>query len=258
MEQRRRKKRTKKKIIKKILKRVTIVLSVVIVLFLIYTLGFRINSVIVSTDKGNYSNQEVLAYMKDQGITNSLSLLIKNKLGKGQKMELFDGYKVSMISPVKVKIKAYENPFVGYLSGSGKTKYYVDKKGIILKATDTKIKGIPRLTGITKTEFTMYRKVKCDSSKKLNTLVNVASKIEGYGFNVKTIGVNSKCESWMQIKNVIVLFGSESNIDKKLKDFNDMHKNVVKYKGTLNMKYINEEGVYTLKKQKKKAKKSKK
>ena len=45
--------------------------------------------------------------------------------------------------------------------------------------------------------------------------------------------------------------GKESNLDKKLRDFNDNYNNVIRYEGILNMKRVNEEGIYTLKKNKK-------
>ena len=51
-----------------------------------------------------------------------------------------------------------------------------------------------------------------------------------------------------------VQLGKKTNLDKKLKDFNDMYKNVIKYKGTLNMKHASEDGSYTLKKSEEKKK----
>ena len=66
--------------------------------------------------------------------------------------------------------------------------------------------------------------------------------------------LNEKNEITFKVKKVKVQLGKNLNLDKKLKDFNDMHKNVIKYSGTLNMKHASEDGSYTLKKSEEKSK----
>ena len=63
--------------------------------------------------------------------------------------------------------------------------------------------------------------------------------------------VNKKCEVSIVIGKVQVDLGTTTNLKKKLSDLNDMSKNLKKYKGTLNMKFVNNEGKYILKRDKK-------
>ena len=78
--------------------------------------------------------------------------------------------------------------------------------------------------------------------------------VEAYNYKVKQYSINKNNEVTMNIKNVKVQLGKKTNLDKKLKDFNDMYKNVIKYKGNLNMKHASEDGSYTLKQSEEKKK----
>ena len=77
--------------------------------------------------------------------------------------------------------------------------------------------------------------------------MDVTTSIQEYKYTVKRVDINKKAEATIYIKNVEVQLGKNSNLDKKLRDFNDMYDNVIKYKGVLNMKYVSEDGSYTLK-----------
>ena len=92
------------------------------------------------------------------------------------------------------------------------------------------------------------------NKKVLQNLLDVTTSIQEYKYNVKRIDVNKDAEATMYVKDVAVQLGKNSNLDKKLRDFNDMYDNVIKYKGTLNMKFVSEDGSYTLKKADEKSK----
>ena len=79
----------------------------------------------------------------------------------------------------------------------------------------------------------------------------MANGVDDYDFVVKKIIVNKDCEVTIVINKVQVMLGTTTNLKKKLSDLNDMSKNLKKLKGTLDMRFVNNEGKYILKKTKK-------
>ena len=87
--------------------------------------------------------------------------------------------------------------------------------------------------------------------KQYNAVLQVANGISDYDFKVKKIIVNKKCELTIVIGKVQVELGTTTNLKKKLSDLNDMSKNLKTLKGVLDMRFVNNEGKYILKKTKK-------
>ena len=87
--------------------------------------------------------------------------------------------------------------------------------------------------------------------KQFSAVLQVAKGVSDYDFNVKKIIVNKDLEVTIVVKNVSDMLGTTTNLKKKLSDLNDMSKNLKKLKGTLDMRFVNNEGKYILKKTKK-------
>ena len=253
MKQRRKLKRRRRKKLRKWVKVFMIAVLAIALLVVAVIFGFKLQKVDTKLDLGQFTNKEVNDYIKKEGIENTLWVWLKNKTGHSDKLELFEDYTVKMNSPFKVTITAYEKKLKGYINVN-KIYYYFDENGVILKQSTEKIKGIPEITGVECNNLTLYKKMDVKNKKVLENLLDVTTSIQEYKYNVKRIDVNKDAEATMYVKNVAVQLGKNSNLDKKLRDFNDMYDNVIKYKGTLNMKFVSEDGSYTLKKADEKSK----
>ena len=253
MKQRRKLKRRRRKKLRKWVKVFIIAVLAIALLVVAVIFGFKLQKVDTKLDLGQFTNKEVNDYIKKEGIDNTLWFWIKNKTGHSDKLELFEDYTVKMNSPFKVTITAYEKKLKGYINVN-KIYYYFDENGVILKQSTEKIKGIPKITGVECNNLTLYKKMDVKNKKVLENLLDVTTSIQEYKYNVKRIDVNKDAEATMYVKNVAVQLGKNSNLDKKLRDFNDMYDNIIKYKGTLNMKFVSEDGSYTLKKADEKSK----
>lgn len=246
---RKRRRRLKKKIKMMMLSIPIIAAVVVLVIF-----GFQIKSVTLSSDLGQYKNSEVLEYLEHESIDNSLVLWVRSLFGIEPKLDMFEDYSVTLKSPSKIKITAYEKKLKGYIKVD-KTFSYIDEKGMVLKVTSEKLEGVPKITGLAYKKITKYNVIEPENQNCLSVLLKVISCTEPYNYEIKKYKISEDAEASVYIKNIQVQFGKESQMEDKVLAFNDLHDNVIKYRGVLNMKRLNETGTYTLKKTKKSKKK---
>ena len=240
------------------------IMATIVAIILIIVFGFKLQTIETSLDLGQFTNQEVRDYIGKKNIDNTFVFWFKNKIGKSEKLEMFEDYSVKLTSPTSVKITGYEKKLKGCILDN-KKYYYFDENGIILKESSKKIeinpteknkksKKIPEVKGLQYSGLKLYKKIETKNNKGLQYILDVTSKVQEYSFTTKKIVLNEKNEITFKVKKVKVQLGKNLNLDKKLKDFNDMHKNVIKYSGTLNMKHASEDGSYTLKKSEEKSK----
>lgn len=249
--------RKKKRKLKKQFKIILITVPVLASLIALIIFAFQLKTVKVSSDLKQFTEGEVKACMDKEKIDNTLIFWLRNKMGKSQKIDMFEEYSVKMNSPFKITITAYEKKLKGYIK-SDKVYYYFDGDGKILKISSEKMKSVPEVTGLEYNKLELYKKINTGNQEGLDTLLNYANAIEEYSFGVKKIDVSQKKEITLYIKNIQVQLGTDSNMDKKLLALNDIFDNVVKYSGVLNMKRVSADGSYTLKKSQKKSSNSKK
>ncbi len=249
--------RKKKRKLKRWFKIFIIVVPCVVIAIGAIVYGFKLKDISVSSDLNQFSKDEVLAYLKHEEVNNTLIFWTRDKIKKEQKLDLFEEYDLKMESPFKVKVVAYETKLKGYIKADN-LYYYLDGDGKVLKVSSEKMKGVPIIEGLEYKSLKLYEKVKPKDKNVLETVLEVSEAIEKYNYDVKKIKVNDKCEASIYIKNIQVDFGKLTSLDKKLRDFNDLYDNVIKYRGVLNMKHVSTDGSYTLKKSKKSTKKAKK
>ena len=212
--------------------------------------GFKLNDIYYTSDLNQFTKEEVQAYLDANDFNNSFTLWFRDLIGKEEEIDLFEDYDVSFESITKLKIDAHEKQFKGYIKND-KQYYCFDEDGKLLKIANEKVKDKPKVVGLNITNANLYKKIKVTKPKQFNAVLQVANGVDDYDFVVKKIIVNKDCEVTIVIKNVQVMLGTTTNLKKKLSDLNDMSKNLKKLKGTLDMRFVNNEGKYILKKTKK-------
>lgn len=247
-------KRKRRRRLKKKIKIMLLSLPIIAALAALVIFGFQIKRVTLSSDLGQYQDGEVLEYLEHESIDNSLVLCIRSLLGVEPELDMFEDYKVSLKSPSEIKITAYEKKLKGYIKVD-KTFTYIDENAMVLKVTSEKIKEVPQITGLKYKKLKKYNIVEPENEECLNVLLKVIGCIDPYNFQVKRYDINEDAEATVYIKNIQVQFGKIGQMEDKVLAFNDLHDNVIKYRGVLNMKRLNETGTYTLKKTKKSKKK---
>ena len=211
--------------------------------------GFKLKDIRYKSDLNQFTKEEVKAYLDANDYKNSFTLWFRDLIGKEPEMDLFEDYDVSFKSITELEINAHEKQFKGYIKND-KLFYCFDEGGKLLKIANEKVKDKPKVVGLNITNANLYQKLGVTNKKQFKAVLQVANGISDYDFNVKKIIVNKDCEITIVIRKVQVELGTTTNLKKKLSDLNDMSKNLKKLKGVLNMKFVNNEGKYILKKTK--------
>lgn len=234
---------------RKWLKRLLIIIPSIALIVVIIVFGFKLKTIEYVSDQNHFTTEEVKAYLDKEGIDNSFWFLIRSVTSPNQ-IDLFDKYEVKLLSPMKVRIIGHEKSLKGYIEYN-KVFYFFDKKGEVLKTSSEKFKGIPKVKGLDCTRIEQYKKIQTRKKNQINSLLEVANTIEEYNYDIRSYTCNEFLETTVKIKKLKVMLGKVKNLKKKLSVLNDMYKNVEHYKGSLDMKYLNPEGKYILKKAKK-------
>lgn len=246
-------KRKRKRRLKKKIKNLLLCIPIIIGIVILIAVGFRIKNVDLSSDLKQYSDKDVLEYLKHEDIDNGLFLWFRSALGIEPQLEIFEDYKVSLKGLNKIKIDAYEKKLKGYIK-QDKTFYYIDEYGNVLKVTNEKLKNVPSIQGLNYKKIVKYNVIAPENEKDLAVLLKTIDCIDEYEYSPKKFKVEDG-EVTVFIKKIQVDFGKEYQMEQKILAFNDLYENVIKYEGVLNMKRLNETGTYTLKKTKKTKKK---
>ena len=212
--------------------------------------GFKLKDITYKSDLEQFTKEEVQAYFNANKIDNSFTLWFRDLIGKEKEIDIFEDYDVSFESITKLKIDAHEKQFKGYIKNDNQF-YCFDEDGKLLKIANEKLKNKPKVVGLKISNANLYKKIGVTDKKQFNAVLQVANGISDYDFKVKKIIVNKNYEVTIVIDKVQVELGTTTNLKKKLSDLNDMSKNLKKLKGVLDMRFVNNEGKYILKKTKK-------
>ena len=166
-EKRRGRKKHRRRKLKKWVKVSFLVIVIIVALILIGIFGFKLQNVTCTSDLDQFTDQEVNAYISEQKIDNTLVFWFKSLIGKNTPLELYEEYKVKLLSPSKVKITGYEKKLQGYIK-KDKLYYYFDENGTILKISDEKIKDIVPVKGLEATELKLFKKIKVKDERNNN------------------------------------------------------------------------------------------
>ena len=240
----------KKKRLRTWVKVVLVAIPVIAGIVCLIVFGFKLNDIHYTSDLNQFTKEEVKAYLDSNGIDNSFTLWFRDLIGQEKEIDLFEDYDVSFESINKVKIEAHEKQFKGYIKNDNQF-YCFDEDGKLLKIANEKIKNKPKVIGLKITNANLYKKIGVTNKKQFDAVIQVADGVDDYDFVVKKIIVNKDCEVSIVIKKVQVDLGTTTNLKKKLSDLNNMSKNLKKLNGTLDMRFVNNEGKYILKKTKK-------
>lgn len=239
----------KKKRLRTWVKVVLVMIPIIAGIVCLIVFGFKLNDISYSSDLNQFTKEEVKAYLDANEIDNAFTLWFRNLIGQEKEIELFEDYDVSFESINKLKIEAHEKQFKGYIKND-KQIYCFDEGGKLLKIADKKLKDKPKVVGLKIVNANLYQRIKVTNKKQFDAVLQVANTVDDYNFVVKKIIVNKKCEVSIVIRKVRVDLGTTTNLKKKIATLNDMIKNLKKEEGVLDMKFVNAEGKYFIKRTK--------
>ncbi len=155
---------------------VVIILGLAIVIGTVLLL-FYVQQIIV---EGNEycSDQEIAAAVQDDDLSvNSLYVVAKYALGRGEVLPLVDEMDVSLANPWTVRVSVKEKQAVGYLA-YGDEYLCFDKEGMALRETTVPPPGLPLVEGIEVEHAGLYEYLTSEDTKVFSAILDVSRELQ--------------------------------------------------------------------------------
>lgn len=203
------KKRHKKKY--RIYAAVVLTLGIAIIALTIFLL-FNIQKIEI---KGNEycTDKEIQAVVQNDKLSsNSLYVVLKYTVGRGETLPCFESLKVSMKNPWTLKITVEEKPIVGCLS-DGKEYVYFDKEGLVVRRGTTAMEGVPTVEGIESSNIKLYEKMESGKTKILEEVLEASDEAKKYELSIDKI-VCKEGKIYLHIGKICINLGSNVTAEK--------------------------------------------
>lgn len=226
-----------------------VTLLAVCIMVMLVVVVFRIQDVKV---KGNeiYTSSEIRKQvLNDKASVNSLYVLVKYKIGRGNIPAGADEIKISLLTPWELCIEVKEKERIGYIK-KGPEYIYVDKDGTVLQRNNEKADGILCMEGLTVQKADLYQKLEMKESNVFEKMADVCFELKKYDIKAQKI----QCKGdriYAYVGEICISLGNEINSEKlaQVPGILDKLKNE---KGILHLEnYSEEHNIITFKKDKK-------
>lgn len=134
------------------------------------------------TVKGNEytTEQEIIeAVRNDRYSVNTLYILGKYALGKGEVPPCLQRMKVRMEAPWSLRVTVEEKSIAGYIQNGDKYAYF-DKEGLIVFESAALIEGLPYIEGIDVGEIKLYQRLKSDDTRIFEQILEASKEAAKY------------------------------------------------------------------------------
>jgi len=191
---------------------------------------------ITITGNERYTDEQMTAILFPDKISrNSVFCCLKERLKKHESIPFVEDYKIVFQSPGRVEVIVYEKSVVGYVSYMSSYMYF-DKDGIIVESANTRLEGIPWITGLKFGHIVLYQKLPVEGSGIFDEILNLTQILSIYELKVDKIEYNSNLEATLYMDGIEVILGSNESLNGKIGKLNDMLPQLIGKKGTL---YLN-------------------
>lgn len=157
---------------------------------------------------GYMSEQEIVeAVQNDKLSINSLYILGKYALNKGEIPPCLERMKIRMKSPWSLKVIVEEKPIVGYIQNGDKYCYF-DKEGLVVHESVSLLEGFPYIEGIDVGDVKLYQQLKSDDTRIFEQILETSREVVKYELDTAKIVCEGN-EICLDIGKVRVRLGKE-------------------------------------------------
>ena len=141
-------------------------------------------------------------------------------------------YKLVFRSPSDVEVIVYEKSVVGYVSYMN-SRMYFDKDGIIVESTSETMPGVPKIAGLSFGHIVLHQPLPVEDISVFNEILNLTQVLSVNEIAVDEIRFNKEKEATLQIGELQVELGDNSNMNGKLSELTDILRDYPTLSGTL-------------------------
>lgn len=172
-------KRRRKKKTHKIYAFFVLLLGCIIIAVAIFLL-FYVQKITVKGNEYTTEQEIIEAVQSDRFSVNTLYILAKYALGKGEVLPCFERMSVCMEAPWSLKVIVEEKPIAGYIQDGEKYAYF-DKEGLVVFESSALIEGVPYIEGMDVGEIKLYRHLKSDDTGIFEQILETSREVAKYG-----------------------------------------------------------------------------
>ena len=145
-----------------------------------FFLLFYVQKITVSGNEYTTDQEIIESVRSDRYSVNSLYILGKYALEKGEVLPCLEQMKIRMKAPWSLKVTVKEKPIVRYIR-NGENYDYFDKEGMIVFESLTLLEGIPYVEGIDVGEIKLYQYLKSDDTRIFEQILETSKEVAKYG-----------------------------------------------------------------------------
>ena len=182
----------------------------------------------------NYcSDKEISeAVQNDKFSINTLYVMAKYAMGKGEVPESVEKMQVSLKNPWTLRVNVEEKEMIGYLKKKKKNIYF-DKDGKVVFESSMVLKEVPRIKGIKFKNIKLYNHLECENKKVFDEIYQIKSELAKQELAAnKILYVDDRM--YVYIGKVCISLGTEVTSD-KMAQIQPILKKLGKKKGTLHL-----------------------
>lgn len=209
-----------------------IVAVIVILLAAILLVSINIKEITVTGNERYTDEQMIDILFPDKASRNTVFCYLKDRLKPHEQIPFVEDYKLVFTGPGKVEVIVYEKSVVGYVSYMSSYMYF-DKDGIIVESANSKLQGIPWVTGLKFGHIVLYQKLPVESEEIFQEILNLTQILSIYEMQVDKIQYNSFGEATLYMGEIEVILGSNDSLNGKVAELNDMLPQLKGLRGTL-------------------------
>lgn len=214
-------------------KRIGLIVAVIaVVIVIIAVLSVNITEITV-TGNAQYSKEQMTDILfPDKKSRNTVYCYLRDRIKPHETIPFVEDYKIVFLGPGRVEVIVYEKSVVGYVSYMSSYMYF-DKDGIIVESANSKLPGIPWITGLKFGHIVLYQKLPVESAEIFEEILNLTQILSIYELQVDKIQYNSFGEANLYLSDIEVILGGNDSLNGKIAELNDMLPELQGLSGTL-------------------------
>lgn len=222
---------------------------IVFLLLAIIMVSVQITEITV-TGNERYTQQQIIDLVfPNRQDRNTAYCYYKSHFKPKEQIPFVQDYKIVFNGLTNIEIIIYEKSVVGYVSYMSSYMYF-DKDGIIVESANTRLDGIPWITGLRFGQIVLYQPLPVEYPDIFGEIMNLTQILSIYVIRVDEIKYNSYGEATLYLDELEVVMGSNSELNGKVGELRDILPELEGRTGTLYLDTYSEtsgNGMYTFK-----------
>lgn len=206
--------------------------AAVILLAMILLIFISIKEITVTGNERYTDEQMIDILFPDKASRSTVICYLRDHLKAHEQIPFVEDYELVFTGLGSVEIIVYEKSVVGYVSYMSSHMYF-DKDGIIVESANSRLEGIPLITGLKFGHIVLYQKLPVESETIFQEILNLTQILSVYDMDVDKIQYNSFGEATLYMGEIEVILGGNQDLNGKVAELNDMLPQLEGRSGTL-------------------------